>query len=91
MNNAAQMCVWRSTRNDPFREFLARGMCRVVRIEQQHTPPHSTQDQGGGKPGRAAADYRDVEPAHEGLMARSEMLLTPYLAQASRARFEMNR
>ena len=69
---------------------LARGMCGIVRIEQQHAAPHSTQDQGGGKPGRAAADYGDVEPAHEGLIARSETLLTPYLALASRARSEMN-
>ena len=69
---------------------LARGMRGVVRIEQQHAPPHSTQDQGGGKPGRAAADYRYVKPTHWGLMARSDTLLTPYLALASRARSEMN-
>jgi hypothetical protein len=69
---------------------LARGVCGVVRIEQQHTPAHSTQDQSRGKPGWAAADYRDVEPTRWGLTARSDTLLTPYLALASRARSEMN-
>ncbi len=69
---------------------LARGMRGVVRIEQQHSPPHSTQDQGSGKPGRAPADYRYVKPTHWGLMARSDTLFTPYLALASRARSEMN-
>ena len=69
---------------------LARGVCGVVRIEQQHASAHSTQDQSGGKPGRAPADYRDVEPTNWGLMAWSDTLLTPYLALASRARSEMN-
>ena len=81
---------------------FARGMCGIVRIQEQDAAPHPTQDQGGGQPRRSAADYGDIERVlalaapdwprgtHRLLTASSETLLTPYLALASRARSEMN-
>ena len=74
---------------------VARSVGRIVRVEQHDTPPHSTQDQCGGKSGGTAADDGDVEgsvirTAHQPFTASNETLLTPYLSLASRARSEMN-
>ena len=53
--------------------------CGVVRIEQQHAPPHSTQDQGGGEPGRAPPHYRDVEAGSLRLDGQERDALDPVL------------